>query len=63
MLETEWFMRDIAKSNRLRYLLDSPWKYVLIKPGMVINLGLTDDIELRIDKIGYNSSNFMISES
>ena len=43
-IHTEWFIRDTAKSNRVRYLLDNPYKYVIAKPDMVLTLGLTDDI-------------------
>ena len=42
-IESQWFIRDVAKSNRLRYLLENPWKYVAVKPGMVLNIGITDD--------------------
>ena len=55
-------MRDIGKSNRLRYLLDSPWKYLVVQPGTVISLGLTEDVELIIEKIGYSSGSISFSD-
>lgn len=42
IVESQWYIRDVARSNRLKYLLDNPWKYMIVKPGMVISIGLTD---------------------
>lgn len=52
----------MAKSNRLKYLLDNPWKYVVAKPGMVMSIGLNDETELRIEKIGFESNSFAVSQ-
>jgi hypothetical protein len=52
----------VATSNRLRYLLDNPWKYVIVKPGMVMNIGLNDETELRIEKIGFETNSFAVSQ-
>ena len=47
-IETEWYLRDTSKSSRLKYLLDNPFKYVIVKPNLVLSLGMTDDTELVI---------------
>jgi hypothetical protein len=57
---TEWFIRDTARSNRITYQLNNPYKYVIIKPGMVIRFGFTNNFELRIVKIGYNTGNISV---
>lgn len=59
-IDTQWYIRDVARSNRLKYLLDTPWKYVIVKPGMIISIGLTDQIELKIEKVGFDSNSFNI---
>lgn len=59
---TQWFIRDVSRSNRLKYLLDSPYKYVFLKPQMRLTLGLTDDIEMRIEKIGFASADYSVSQ-
>ena len=60
-VETWWYIRDTSKSCRLRYLLDNPWKYVIVKPGMLISLGMTDDIELVVEKIGFSAGDIIFS--
>lgn len=54
---TTWFIKDTAKSSRVRYLLDSAFKYAIVKPSMAISIGLTDDYEIRIKKIGFETGN------
>lgn len=58
---TEWFIRDTAKSNRISYQLNNPYKYVIVKPGMVLNFGFSSNYELRIVKIGYSTGNIPVS--
>lgn len=58
----EWYLRDISKSNRLRFLLDRSQKYVFAKPLMVLTIGLTQDIEIKIKKIGSSSEDIFISK-
>ena len=50
--ESEWLVRDVARSNRTRYILDTPEKYVAVKPGMVVGFGLTEQFELKIEAVG-----------
>jgi hypothetical protein len=57
----EWYVRDTAKSNRMRYLLDSPHKFVFLKPGMVVSLGLTGDLEVQIRQIDNSTSKVVVS--
>lgn len=57
----EWFVRDTARSNRMKYVLDTQHKFVFIKPGMVISFGLTGDLELQIIKIDNNTADFGVS--
>ncbi len=58
----EWFVRDTAKSNRLKYLLDKPTKYVFAKPKMVISLGLTGDFEIHIKQVNNSSAEISVSK-
>jgi hypothetical protein len=44
----------------VRYLLDNPYKYVVVKPAMVISIGLTEDTEVRIEKVGFSSGNVVV---
>jgi hypothetical protein len=55
-----WFIRDVSRSNRVKYVLDTPYKYVVVKPKMVVSLGLTEDIEVRILEIGFNSGDVSV---
>lgn len=41
-------MRDVSKSNRLQYLLSNPWTYVVLRKGLVIKIGLTEQYELHV---------------
>lgn len=38
-------------------MLDSAFKYAIVKPSMAISIGLTDDYEIRIKKIGFETGN------
>ena len=55
-----WYIKDVAKSNRIKYSLDSPYKYVIVKPGMVISFGLTEEWRLTVTKVGFDTGNIMI---
>lgn len=37
-------MRETGKSNRVKYVLDKPHKYVFVKTNMVIGFGLTGEL-------------------
>jgi len=58
----QWLIRDVSRSNRLKYILDTAYKYVMVKPKMVVSLGLTDDIEVRIQSIGFNTGDISIGK-
>jgi hypothetical protein len=57
----EWFVRDTARSNRLRYVLDTPHKFVFLKPAMAISFGLTGDLEVQIRQIDNTASDVLVS--
>lgn len=47
---TNWYVRDVSKSNRLQYLLSNPSTYVVLRQGLSIKIGLTDQYELHVIK-------------
>lgn len=48
--ENLWYVRDISRSNRLQYLLNNDSTYVVMRPGMAVKIGLTDQFEVNIIK-------------
>ena len=51
-LVTKFFIRDISKSNRLQYVLDTENKYFTLKKGMIISIGLIENLyKIRIDDL------------
>jgi len=41
-------------------MLDTEYKYVIVKPLMVMGIGLTEDYEIRITKIGFEGGNILV---
>jgi hypothetical protein len=49
-------MRDVSKSNRLKYLLDDKNKFVILKQKMVIGIGMTEDYFIYVEQIGWSEN-------
>ena len=51
-LVTKFFIRDISKSNRIQYVLDNENKYFTLKKGMIISIGLLENLyKIKIDDL------------